>query len=456
MRLLLLLFCAVLPSACPAAETPPAGRSVILVVIDCLRADHLSLYGYGRPTSPNIDAFAGDAAVFRQAVSQAPTTLLSFASIFTSLEVSAHGVRDQSFALGTSMLTLPEIFGIYNYKTAAFVGGPNLDPVFGLDRGFGKYFYVGRLDASFRDTLPAALAWAEERKAKGEKFLLVAHGNDLHTPYVFPASGLFGKGYRVSAQFKALPASEAKLFLLRGRRLKLESGRGYLELSKGDEGHLVARYDEGIRYADGLLGDFFGKLRAAGILDDAVVVIAADHGEGLFDHDYYFHEFNIYDDTLHVPLIIKAPGAGHREITGQVRLIDLLPTMLDFAGIPPLPSAQGVSLRPLVTGEGKFPEEAYAFSESAVGSAAVRSDRWKLIKTPKGVKLYDLAADPGETRDLAGREKAKAAELEKVLEDRLAYDAKLSSGGKPAGTGKSAAARKLDAAWQRAAYKGAR
>jgi arylsulfatase A-like enzyme len=443
---------AALPCASRAAGEPP---NVILIVVDCLRADHLSLYGYGRKTSPNMDSFAADAAVFRNATAQAPTTLLSFASIFTSQEVSAHGVADQTHALGDSALTLAEIFGIYGYRTGAFTGGLNLDPLFGLGRGFGTYFHVGRTDASFKDTLPAALAWAAERKAKGEKFLLVAHGNDLHTPYVFPASGVYDNGGKVSRALKELPAGEAQLALLRGRKLKLSSGKGTLTLTSADAAHLTARYDEGVLYADGLVGAFLDKLRAGGLLQNAVVVITADHGEGLFDHEYYFHDFNMYEDTLHVPLIIKVPGAAHREITDQARLMDLMPTLLGLAGIPAPASAQGASLAPLLTGAGKGPDEPYVFSESSVGSAAVRAGKWKLIRLPAGARLYDLEKDPGEKHDLAGGQKAKAAELLKILADRLAADAALASGGVlPAG--KFAEDMKRDAAWERAVYKDAR
>jgi arylsulfatase A-like enzyme len=444
------LFCA-LPAPGGCAPAAPAGYNIILVVVDCLRADHLSLYGYGRKTSPNIDAFAGDAAVFRQAVAQAPTTLLSFASIFTSQEVSAHGVTGGTRALGDSPLTLAAIFRIYNYKTAAFVGGLNLNPLYRLDRGFDKYSYVGRTDSSFRDTIPAALAWAAEREAKGEKFLMVVHGNDLHTPYVFPASGLFDKGFKVSGPLKALAEEDSRVFAAYKRKVRPGKGPAFT-LTDDDAAHLVARYDEGISYSDGLLGGFLQKLRESGTLARTVVFITGDHGEGLFDHDYYFHDFNLYDDTLHVPLIIKAPGAGAREITGQVRLIDLMPTMLDFAGIPPDADAQGRSLKPLVTVEGDAPGEEYAFSESSLGGKVIRSAKWKLIRARRRTELYDLQKDPGEKHDLAGAEKAVAADLEKKLAARLASDAAVSSGeALPAG-GKFAADMKRDEAWREKIY----
>ncbi|MFA6433791.1 MAG: sulfatase [Elusimicrobiales bacterium] len=411
-----------------AAASGRPGYNIILVVADCLRADHLSLYGYRRATSPNLDAFAAGAAVFRHAEAQAPTTLLSFASIFTSLEVSAHGVDSIGKALSDSVLTLAGILKIYGYRTAAFVGGHNLNPLFKLDRGFEVYSHLNRTDASFKDTLPAALKWAEEKKERNEKFFLVAHGNDLHTPYVFPASSLYDRDFQVSGPLKAMRKTEAGIFAACNRRLRLGRGKGGMILTDDDAAHLTARYDEGINYSDGLLGAFLDRLRSERLLDRTVVVLTADHGEGLFDHDYFFHDFNLYEDTLRVPLIIKVPDAGHREIDRRVRLIDLMPTILDLAGIPPDASAQGRSLKFLLT-DGTDPgREPAVFSESAVGGKVIYSGRWKLIRTPRKTELYDLERDPGEKRDLAGSERETVEALEGALSARLASDAAASPG----------------------------
>jgi arylsulfatase A-like enzyme len=121
---------------------------VVIIVVDCLRADHLFLYGYRRKTSPGIDAFAKDAIVFRQAISQAPTTLLSFASVFTSMDISAHGLTGSARKLGDSPLALAEIFKIYGYRTAAFTCGLNLNPMYGFNKGFDLYSHTDRT-ASF-------------------------------------------------------------------------------------------------------------------------------------------------------------------------------------------------------------------------------------------------------------------------------------------------------------------
>ncbi len=436
------------------AEDARPGYNVIMIVVDCLRADHLSLYGYGRKTSPNIDAFAGEAAVFGHAVAPAPTTLLSFASIFTSLDVSSHGVDAPDKALSDSALTLAEILKIYNYKTAAFVGGPNLNPLFKLNQGFDIYSHIDRTDASFKDTLPAALKWAKERNAGNEKFFLLAHGNDLHTPYVFPSPSLYDKGFKASPELMALSGVDAGFFAAYKRRLRLESTGEVIAIGDGDAGHLVARYDEGINYADGLIGYFVNALRAEHMLDRTVVILTADHGEGLFDHDYFFHDFNLYEDTLRVPLIIKVPGLKGREIARQVRLIDLMPTALDFAGITPPAAASGRSLVPLLYGEetGPGPGEDI-ISESSVGGKVIRSGRWKLIWYPERTELYDLKKDPAERDNLAEAEKGTTAALKERLFAGLAANAEYALGEPLAAGGKFAAEMKRDKAWQRALYK---
>ncbi|MBI4803540.1 MAG: sulfatase [Elusimicrobia bacterium] len=403
----------------------PADYNFIMIVVDCLRADHLSSYGYHRNTSPNIDALAGESAVFTQAIAQAPTTLLSFASIFTSRYVSAHGVNALNKALSDSALTLAEILKIYNYKTAAFMAGLNVNPLFKLNQGFDVYYQLNYTSASFKTALPAAFDWAKERNGKGEKFFLVAHGNDLHTPYVFPASGLYDRGFKVNARLNRLSAPESPLITVYKRKLMLKSELEVIRLSDDDIGHIVARYDEGIHYADGLVGDFIRKLRAAKMLDRTILIVTADHGEGLFDHDYFFHDFNLYDDTLRVPLIITGPGIGKKEILQQVRLIDLMPTILDMAGIAPGRDAQGRSLKsPLYGGETDAAGNEYTFAESSVGGKVLRSAGWKLIRSPGKTELYDLKKDPAERTDLAGTEKETADELRKKLSDSLAADAK--------------------------------
>ncbi|MFH1619002.1 MAG: sulfatase [bacterium] len=397
-----------------SAEVKPSDCNIILIVVDCLRADHLSCYGYHRKTSPNIDALAAESAVFRQAVTQAPNTLLSFSSMFTSRYVSAHGVTATDRVLSDSALTLAEIFKIYNYKTAAFLGGWLLNPIFRLNQGFDEYYHLDYSSASFKTTLPEALEWVKEKGGKREKFFLLVHANDLHTPFAFPASSVYDRGFKVNPSI-----SEDDLFRVYRKKLLVKETREIIDLSDDDMNHIIARYDEGINYVDGLIGDFIGKLRESELLDRTIIILTADHGEGLFDHDYFLHEFNLYGGTLKVPLIVKIPGMAKKEITRQVQLIDLMPTMLELAGIEVNKDAQGRSLKPLLSGKVDAGFNRYVCSENTLGGKAIRSDRWKLIWFPDKIELYDLKNDPMEHNNLAGVEAKTAEALKKELFSRL-------------------------------------
>lgn len=398
----------------------PADYNIILIIVDCLRADHLSCYGYHRKTSPHIDALAAESARFRQAITQAPNTLLSFTSIFTSRYVSSHRVDALDRALADSALTLAEIFKIYNYKTAAFAGGLLLNPLFRLDQGFDTYYHIDKTSASFKDTFPRAVEWAREKSGKKEKFFLLVHGNDLHTPYSFPASSIYDKGFKVNSKLGSLYGRDAEILPVYKGKLLLRENREALKLSDDDMNHLVARYDEGINYVDGLIGDFIGSLRSANLLDRTIIILTADHGEGLFDHDYFFHDFNLYESTLRVPLLIKIPGMAAKDIAQQVQLIDLMPTMLELSGIEVNKDAQGRSLKPLLSGaEGAAIHKA-VFSENYVGGKAMRSDGWKLIWFPERIELYDLKSDPAERTDLAGVKTEIVEAMKKELSSGLA------------------------------------
>ena len=377
--------------------------NIILVVVDCLRADHLSCYGYPRKTSPNIDAFAQKNILFKQAISQANTTLLSFASIFTSQYVSTHGINAYDRRLSDSALTLAEVLKIYNYKTAAFVGGVFLNPVFRLNQGFDTYFYIDKIDSSFKDVLPLALEWIEERKEKKEKFFLFVHGNDLHAPYSFPHLSLYDKGY--DGKLNSLPLDEKNSFLIYKRKIVnvFNKDRIIGDLDDRDVEHIIARYDEGIKYVDGLIGNFLNQLNALKLQDNTIIILTADHGEGLFDHDYFFHDFNLYESTIRVPLIMRIPGnkIKRREILPQVRLIDLMPTILELTGIEVNKDAEGHSLLPLLKGKITPKFNQYIFTESPHGEVAIRTKDWKLIHYPDKVELYNLQIDSGEKNNLA-------------------------------------------------------
>jgi arylsulfatase A-like enzyme len=379
--------------------------NIIFIIADCLRADHLSCYGYFRKTSPNIDDFARKSILFRQAISQAPTTLLSFSSFLTSQYVSTHGVKTFVRRLSDSMLTLPEILKIYNYKTAAFLGGPLLNPIYFLNQGFDTYDYSDRLDYSFKTSFDKALKWIEEKK---EKFFILIHGNDLHTPYVFPLTSKYNKNY--TGKLTKLP-NTSRLYLSIYKQKILIEDLLPVVLNKEDMQYTIDRYDEGINHIDELFGIFLRKIKQLNLLDKTIIIFIADHGEGLFDHDYFFHEFNLYDNTIRVPLLIWIPNYKANVISSQVQLIDLMPTILELVNIPINDEAEGKSLVPLLTNKKSLELDKYILTESSFGGISIRTNRWKLIHSSKIYEFYDLKNDPNETKNLFSKNSKIAISL---------------------------------------------
>lgn len=390
--------------------------NIILIVVDCLRADHLSCYGYFRKTSPNIDSLAQEGILFEQAITQANKSLLSFASIFTSQYVSTHGVNETDRCLGDSALTLAEVLKIYNYRTAAFVGGRLLNPVYRLNQGFDTYFCVDKTAHSFNEVIPEALKWLKERKEKKDKFFLLLHGNDLHTPYSFPVKFVYDKGYRGRLSDPTL----VKYFSLIYKKKIWEENKKPIPLSDRDINYIIALYDEGINYADELIGNFLNYLSELKLLDKTIIVLTADHGEELFDHDWFFHVYNLYEGTIRVPLIIRIPSLKleKKKIAHQVQLIDLMPTILELIGIEPNMQAEGHSLLSLIIGKITPGFNQYVFSEASFGVVAIRADKWKLIyylNDPDKTELFNLKVDPKEKNNLIKKRPEIALQFIKEL-----------------------------------------
>lgn len=388
--------------------------NVILIIVDSLRADHLGCYGYTRNTSTYLDQLARESIFFEKAFAQAPTTLLSFTSLLTGQYVETHGVSSVRRRLSDDSLTLPEIARIYNYKTAAFLGGPCLDPVFGLNQGFDIYSYVGDLSSSFKRTFPEALQWIKNAATNHDRFFALIHGNDLHPPYVFPQIRRFDNAYHRTEASDEIDTHHLRT-LYRGR---IYRDRDSLVLSAMDRKHLVDRYDDGIVYVDNLIRDFMYELKQQQLLKDTIIIVTADHGEELFDHDYYFHEFNLYEGTIRVPLMIKIPEYHGQRVRGSVQLIDVAPTLLDILHMPVSDAIEGKSVFQRKKVNPRV--QSQVCSQSSFGSIALRwNDRWKMIKDGKDVELYDVAADPAEVRNVTAEKSDIMNELLKRLDTWL-------------------------------------
>ncbi|MBP7146261.1 MAG: sulfatase [Acidobacteria bacterium] len=366
-------------------------RTILLVSLDCVRREALGCFpvrypSAAAPNTPVLDAIAARGARFDQAITQAPFTPASHASILTGLNPPRHGVRrlvGQRLADGATPLA--EILSGRGYRCAAFVGSHALSRAYGLDRGFELYDDVFDSTAtswllgyrrSCEESTERALAWLEQ--ASSPRFLFI-HYFDAHDVDNQPET--------------ATPAHQVEQ---------------------------VARIDRQV-------GRLLAAIERQDGPDSALVVVTADHGDAFGEHGEFNHRDYLYDTTLRIPLLVAGgPFTGGRAVAAQVRAIDIVPTLLDVAGAPPPALLDGAALAPLLAAEKDRP----AYSETckelvehdwdnlALAFAALRDGHHKLIlDLLRGrQELYDLAADPGETSDLAGQ--PAVATLESELAQR--------------------------------------
>lgn len=379
--------------------------NIIIITLTSVQSDHLNTYGYRRITAPNIDRISKEGVTFDNAISQSYWTLPSEASIFTSKYVCGHGVYERNQRLSEKEQTLPEILKIYGYKTAAFVGGLDLIASYGVNQGF-DYYYDDTKDmpmGSFKEIMPKALKWL--RKNRDKKFFLFLQSYDSHFPYNCPKpyENMYDPDY--NGMLNNLPIDYKLTKNIRNGKLFLE-GKS-IELTEKDVNHIIAHYDGCINYSDKFIGDLLNEIRDLNLSNNTMVIITSEHGEELLDHGSFdrFGQKNLYDEVVRVPLIIKFPNTtamGGKRIIRQVQLIDIMPTILDFLGIPINKEAQGLSLVPLIEGKSvKDDFNRYAYSEASTNKYALRTNEYKLIYNNGKFELYDLKEDKMEMNDLS-------------------------------------------------------
>ncbi len=375
-------------------DRQPQPRNLLLITLDTLRADRLGSYGHQAAQTPNLDRLAARGLRFTRAVTVMPLTLPAHASLMTGTHPGFHGVRDNGgFYLEEEAETLAELMGANGFRTGGFVAAFVLDSRWGIAQGFDRFFDDFDLtefdDAPGMDAIQRpgsqvvdqALAWVEEPAE--EPFFAWVHLYDAHTPYQAPEP-------------------------FRSRFPATRDGA----------------YDAEVAFADFQIGRLLEALDGQGRLEETLVVALADHGEMLGEHDEVTHGFFVYDAAMRIPLLIAGPGVPAAEVDRQVRIVDVLPTLLARFDLPPPPASQGTDLLPLAQGEGVrlpalseswFPRYHYGWSELI----AVQDGRYKYIRAPRP-ELYDLTADPGERDNLIEREPRRAASLAAALERLLA------------------------------------
>lgn len=430
-----------------AATAAPARPNVVLFFIDTLRADHVSCLGYPKRTSPALDALASQGTLFEAAIAPSPWSLPSYSTILSGLHPPSHAVDQSAQFLDRSFLTLPKILATHGYATGGFVGGGHLSRSFGLDNGFATYRDKPHF-GSFFHTVPEALEWLDAGAGKRPFFALV-QGYDVHCPYQPPAgfSELYDPDYRGLVHERELlksdilrnvvdnvvrlplaqpafaPAPRPASSGFASSLLDVSPGTRIerIPLSEADRRHIVAHYDGAVSYADSWLGVFRDELKARGLLESTILIVAGDHGESLGEHGYYGHIRDLYEEQLHVPLAFSGPGiAAGRRIRDVVGLVDLAPTVLELCAIPPCHEFQGRSLSALVNAAAAPPppppdQVAYSCLSTALSA---RTSRWHLIlRRGGGAVLYDLPNDVLEQNDVSAAHPRESQLLRGLLLD---------------------------------------
>lgn len=388
--------------------TAPRGPNVVLLIIDTVRADHLSLYGYGRRTSPNLEGLAGKGFSFSRAFTQYPSSLGSHASIFTSLYPLSHCTYEHvpSSRLPDDFTTIAEYFKNAGYLTIGILDNPWLARRFGFTQGFDIYVNAGEFEVMQRpnfslmtESLLLKKLWnltSEEiepntrfalsalREMREEKFFLFLHWLTPHRPYTPPApyDNIFLKeiGKRVTTE-----ENQKVLFKL--------AKQGKIEIKDELVPEFTALYDGDIAYTDHQLGIILDELKSLGIRDSTLVIALSDHGENFEDEEPHFvGHGGLTEGGIHVPLVLSYPPlSGSPGVIEQVvELVDVLPTALEIAGIQGDSSLEGKSLVPLLEGRVEDWRDA-AFIQLHGKEFAVRTKDWKLrIKEMDGGDRQEL------------------------------------------------------------------
>lgn len=407
--------------------------NIVVVAFDALQASHVGAYGYEKNITPNLDLFAKDAFLFKNAISPAPWTVPTYISWWTSLFPSEHKVVNRFFVynppetkianlreLTPDAVTLAEVMKKNGYTTVGFTGDAGARGIQGNNIGFDEYIDTPAGFNGFDLSVPLAVDWITQNKDK--KFFMFLHGYDSHgqyNPKEFTGQFL-DKPY--DGKFKGTVQEQAAL---------REEGlaKGSVDVTDEDMRFWRAWYDEKINAADARFAAFLQGLKDAGLWDKTIIIVASDHGTAFYEHGTFDHGHILYQENVHVPLLVRSPKlTGGKTVNSLVSTLDIMPTVLDFAGIKPDSKLEaqmkGVSLVPALKGR-DMGHDVYTETDYRLFThkrAVVTKDGWKFILTlaeapdKENVKeLYNLNADPGETENLVLKEARIAYELEQKV-----------------------------------------
>lgn len=391
-------------------------RNVVVVLVDTLRADHLGAYGYGRDTSPNLDAWARSAVLFEDARSQWACTFPSVNSLLTSLP-PARFLGGAGMGLPPGVPTLPGVLRARGYRTVAVSASPivRASPSrFNPDGGFGADFDVFREGCAWSSAACVNGQAFAELEGLPEPFFLYLHYMEPHGPYRPPAE---------HARRWAAPGTRQP-WVERGDPDPISSmlykGAPDPGASAADVQHLVDLYDEEIAYFDSQFAALLAGLGRGGRLERTLVALVADHGEEFLEHGDVKHCRNAYDTTVRTPFILSVPGVPAARLAAGAQNLDLVPTLLDYLDVPlDGHGFAGRSLRPAV--ERGTRVNAFQFAGQG-DQRAVADGRYKLIEDlgERRAWLYDLVEDPAESRDVLAESRRAYGALHAALRDWLA------------------------------------
>ncbi len=373
--------------------------NLLFISIDTLRADHLGTYGWQRPTSPNLDAFAAKGVVFENAQSSSSWTLPSLATLMTSLLPSTHRCEKDSDRLDPSYTTLAEILRDAGYDTAVVASHQFLNAGHGLQQGFTRVD-TRILQDDFSITSPGVtdwgVQWLEDKAAAndGVPWFLWLHYFDPHSPYL-PHAG-------ISEKFGA---------------------------------EQIDLYDGEIAFTDQHLGRLLSTFERLGFAEDTIVVVVADHGEEFWEHGHKNHGYDLHEEVVHVPLVFRVPGIAPRRVPELVPTVDVFPTLLELCGARAQNEIEGRSLLPLLRGEPDAPREACSEDRWMFGFniTCLRRGDWKYIDSTRPEDgrremLFDHSVDRAEKDDQLAKQSARAAELRAGLDARIQRAKALGAG----------------------------
>lgn len=421
---------------------------IVLVLFDALRHDHVGIYGYDRPTTPNLDAFARQGTRYTRAYVNAPWTRPSTATLLTGYYASRHRTENEKSKLAESVTTLAERLKAKGYVTAGFTANGNGGSLANLQKGFdvfedpsttytrkmrGKTYCCNGLPTG-EFIVKRATRWLNKNKNK-KRFIFLFFV-DPHDPYGAPPEleeMFLGKDFKGKVRRRAL----------------WEANNDY---PPDERFSLMALYDAGIRYADKALGQFLDLLKKKGLYDNATIIVTSDHGEGFGEHNFYLHAHHFWEEVIHVPLVIRGPGFAANEIDSRLTQgVDIATTIATIAGAD-TGDLHGVSLLD------PPPKDAFAISEYnefGIHRQAIIGERYKVIwqrpadeewymRTARKreyfpsvsfgkevIRVFDLKTDPKETKNLAQKMPAEAAALLEKLRQFVAESDKQAASHAP-------------------------